>query len=164
MKAIPENTTQIPITLLILLKRKRCRCFIKYCNFLGKKEFEFFWCKVWVLLLFTMMDKIKNLKKCKGQTAIHFFNAENVHPSEIHYSFTEVYGMITMNVSSIRHWIQNSNERRDNVHDEEPSGHSSLIASNLKKCVNDFIREDQCIKLYEMSKQFSKIPQSFLVK
>lgn len=109
-----------------------------------------------------MAHKIDNPATCEVRSVIRFLNAENVRPSEIHRRITEVYGTGTMDESSVRRWVRNFKQGRDNVHDEERSGRPSLITDDLKKRVDDFIRKDRRVKLSELSKQFPEISRSLL--
>jgi hypothetical protein len=54
------------------------------------------------------------------------------------------------------------NEGRTNVHDEERSGHPSLITEDLKKQIDEQIRRDRRLTLDELHEKFPQISRSLL--
>jgi F0F1-type ATP synthase membrane subunit b/b' len=54
------------------------------------------------------------------------------------------------------------NEGRTNVHDEERSGRQSIITEDLKKQIDEQIRQDRRSTLDELHEKFPKISRSLL--
>lgn len=93
------------------------------------------------------------------RSIICFLKAEIVQLREIHRSVIKVYGTRTTTKSSVRFSVQNFQEGRTEVHDEERSSDIFIITKYLQKCVDDFITADPHVKPLEMSKKFHKISQ-----
>ena len=69
-----------------------------------------------------MFKTIEGATDCEILSVIHFFNARNVLPSEIHYQICQVYGDNVMSDGMVRKWVWMFNEGRGNVHDEAKVG------------------------------------------
>jgi len=65
-----------------------------------------------------MFKIIEGAADCEIQSVIHFLNARNVLPSEIHHRICQVYGDDAMSDGMVRKWAQMFNEERENMHDE----------------------------------------------
>jgi hypothetical protein len=77
---------------------------------------------------FKMFKMIEQPADCEIQSAIRFLNARNVKPADIHCQICEVYGENAMSDGMVRKWVRKFNEGRDNVHDEQRSGHPSMVS------------------------------------
>jgi hypothetical protein len=109
-----------------------------------------------------MNKKIDNAADCEVRSVIRFFNAQNVRAIDIHRQLTAVYGEGVMNESSMGKWCRMFNEGRTNVHDEERSGRPSLITEDLKKQIDEQIRQDRRSTLDELHEKFLQISRSIL--
>ena len=69
-----------------------------------------------------MFKTTEGAADCEMPSVIHFLNARNVLPSEIHYQICQVYGDNAMSDGMVRKWVQMFNEVGENVHDEARSG------------------------------------------
>ena len=67
-----------------------------------------------------MFKTIEGVADCEIRSVIHFLNAMNVLPSEIHHQICQVYGDNAM--SDDRKRVRMFDEGRENVHDEARSG------------------------------------------
>ncbi|XP_035220353.1 protein GVQW3-like [Stegodyphus dumicola] len=74
---------------------------------------------------------IENPAACEIRSAIRFLNARKVKPSEIYRQICDVYGPKAMSDSMVRRWVRKFNDGRSDVHDEERSGHPSLVTEEL---------------------------------
>ena len=68
-----------------------------------------------------MFKTIEGAANCEIRSVIHFLNARNVLPSEIHHQICQVYGDNAISDGMVRKWVQMFNEGRENVHDEARS-------------------------------------------
>jgi len=57
-----------------------------------------------------MFKKIENPTTCEMRSVIHFLNAKNVKPGEIHHQLCDVYGHHAMSSSVVQSWVQLFNE------------------------------------------------------
>jgi len=58
------------------------------------------------------------------QSVIHFLNAKNMKPAEIHRQLCDVYEEHAISSSMVRRWVRLCNEGRKKVHDE-PRSHNA---------------------------------------
>ena len=65
-----------------------------------------------------MFKTIERAADCEIRSVIHFLNARNVLPSEIHHQICQVYGDNAMSDGMVRKWVRMFNEGRENVHEE----------------------------------------------
>ena len=89
---------------------------------------------------------IEGVTGCEIRSVIHFINARNVLPSQIHHQICQVYGDNVMSDGMVRKWVRMFNEQRDNVHDEARNGHPSLMNDDLvrrsmKECMTTGISQ-----------------------
>jgi hypothetical protein len=73
-----------------------------------------------------MFKMIERPADCKIRSVIHFLNARNVKPADIHRQICEVYDENAMSDGMVRKWVRQFNEGRENVHDEMRSGRPVL--------------------------------------
>jgi hypothetical protein len=73
-------------------------------------------------------------------SVIHFLNARNVLPSEIHHQIYQVYG---------------------DMHDEARSGHTSLVNDDLVRIVNERVRDKRRFTISDLSLHFPHISRIF---
>jgi transposase-like protein len=52
------------------------------------------------------------------RSVIRFLNARNMKPADIHRQLCEVYREHAMIDSTVRSWVRQFNEGRENVHDD----------------------------------------------
>jgi len=57
-----------------------------------------------------MYKTIEVATDCEIQSAIRFFNARNVLPSEVQHQICQVYGDNAMSDGMVRKWVQMFNE------------------------------------------------------
>jgi len=57
-----------------------------------------------------MFKTMEGATDCEIQSVIHFLNARNMLPSEIHHQICHVYGDNTMSDGMIRNWVWMFNE------------------------------------------------------
>jgi hypothetical protein len=69
-----------------------------------------------------MFKKIEKPAACEMQSVIHFLNARNMIPADIHHKFSEVYGEHAMSDSMVRRWVKHFNDLHENVHDDPRNG------------------------------------------
>jgi len=65
-----------------------------------------------------MFKTIEGATDCEIRSVIHFLNARNVQPNEIHHQICQVNGDNAMSEGMVRKWVRIFNEGRENVHDE----------------------------------------------
>jgi hypothetical protein len=80
-----------------------------------------------LLCAFKMFKMIKSPANCEIWSVVHFLNARNVKPADIHCQICDVYSEHAMIDGMVRKWYRKYTERRDNVHDELWSGWPSVI-------------------------------------
>jgi len=76
-----------------------------------------------------MYAAINNPASCEVRSVIRFLLARNNNAAEIHRQFCEVYGPSVMSESEVRQWCRLFKEGRTNVHDEERSSRSCVMAT-----------------------------------
>ena len=94
------------------------------------------------------MNTINKHVSCEVHAAVHFLLVENCTADNIHQKIIEVYyvGLGVMSDIKVWQWCRLSKERQINVHDEELSGHPTVMMDSLVKIVNAKICENQlCI-------------------
>jgi transposase len=75
--------------------------------------------------------KIENPVAYKMWSVIHFLNAKNMKPAEIHCQLCDVYGEHTISSSTVHRWLRLFNEGRKNVHDDPWSSRPSVVNEDL---------------------------------
>ena len=65
-----------------------------------------------------MFKTIEGAADCEIRTVIHYLNARNVLPSEIHHQICQVYGDNAMSDGMVRRWVRMFNEGRGKMHPE----------------------------------------------
>jgi hypothetical protein len=78
-----------------------------------------------------MFKKIEKPAACEMRSVIHFFNARNMKPADIHRQLCEVYGEHAITDLLVRRWVRHSNEGRENVHDDPRSRRPSVVNEDL---------------------------------
>jgi histone-lysine N-methyltransferase SETMAR len=116
------------------------------------------------LWVFKMIKKTVNPANREVQSVIHFLNAQNVRTTDVHRQLMAMYGEGVLNDLSVSKWCRMFNAGRTNVHDEEQSGHPSLITEDLKKQVDEKIRQDRCLTLDQLHEKFPQISRPLLHK
>jgi len=104
-----------------------------------------------------MFKTFEGAADCEIRFVIHFLNAMNVLPSEIHHQICQVYGDIAMSDGMVRKWVRMFNEGRENVHDEARSGRPSLVNGDLVRKVNERVRDDRRFTISDLSLHFPHI-------
>jgi len=92
--------------------------------------------------VFIMFKKIENLAACEMWSVIHFLNAKNITPAEIHRQLCDVYGEHAMSSSMVLRWVRLFNEGRENVRDD-PSSDPSVVNADLMRAVEEKFRESR---------------------
>ena len=69
-----------------------------------------------------MFKKIENSATCEMRSVIHFLNAKNMKPAEIHRQLCDLYGEHAMSSSVVQRWVRPFNEGRENVLDDPRRG------------------------------------------
>jgi len=109
-----------------------------------------------------MFKTIEGAADCEIRSVIHFLNARNVLPSEIHHQICHVYGDNAMSDGIDSKWVQIFSEGRENVHDEARSGRPSLVNNNLVHKVNKRVRDDRRFTISDLSLHFPQISRTLL--
>jgi hypothetical protein len=109
-----------------------------------------------------MFKIIERPAACEMQPVIHFLNARNVQPADIHRQFCEVYGENAMSDSVVRRWARNFNEGRENMHDEQRSDRTSVVNDDLMRSVEENVRENRRLTISSLSLHFLHISRSHL--
>jgi len=65
-----------------------------------------------------MFKTIEGAANYELRSVIHFLNARNVLPSEIHHQICQVYGDNAKSDGMVRKWVRMFNEGRENMHNE----------------------------------------------
>jgi hypothetical protein len=79
--------------------------------------------------VFKMFNKIGKPAACEIQSIIHFLNARNIKPADIHHQLCE--GEHAMSDSMVRRWVRHFNEGCENVHDDPRCGRPSVVNEDL---------------------------------
>jgi len=118
------------------------------------------------LCLFLALNVFKTIDgaaaDCEIRSVIHFLNARNVLPSEIHHQICQVYGDSAMSDGMVRKWVQMFNGGRENVHDEARSGRPYLVNEDLVRKVNERVRDDRRFTISDLSLHFPHISRTLL--
>jgi len=109
-----------------------------------------------------MFKTIEGAADCEIRSVIHFLNARNVLPSEIHHQICQVYGDNAMSDGMVRKWVRMFNEGRENVHDEARSGRPSLVNDDLVRKVNERVRDNRRFTICDLSLNFPHISSTLL--
>ncbi|GFW79557.1 histone-lysine N-methyltransferase SETMAR [Trichonephila clavipes] len=107
---------------------------------------------------------IENPAACEIRCVIRFLNAKKVKPIEIYRQICEVYGQNSMSDSMVRRWVRQFNEGRSEVHDEERSGHPSLITEELVHAIDEKIKEDRKFTISALAMEFPQISRSLMLE
>jgi len=107
-----------------------------------------------------MFKTIEEATDCEILSVIHFLNARNVLPSEIHHQICQVYGDNAMSDGVVRKWGQMFIEGRENVHDEVQSGRPSLVNDDLVLKVKERVRDDRHFTISDLSLDFPQISRT----
>jgi len=97
---------------------------------------------------------------CEIWSLIHFLNARNVLPSEIHHQICQVYGDNVMSDGMVRRWVWMLNEGRENVHDEARNGRPSLVNDDLVRKVNRRVHDNRHFTISDLSLHFPQISRT----
>jgi len=108
-----------------------------------------------------MFKKIENSATCEMRSVIHFLNAKNMKPAEIHHHLCDMYGEHAMSSSMVRSWVRLFNEGCENVRDELWSGWPSAVNEDLVHAV-ETIRENRRFTTTSLSLYFPQISWSLL--
>jgi len=109
-----------------------------------------------------MFKTIEGAADCEIRSVIHFLNARNVLPSEIHHQICQVYGDNAMSDGMVRKRVQMFNEGPENVHDEARSGCPSLVNDDLVHKVNKKVRDNRHFTISDLSLHFPQISRTVL--
>jgi len=85
-----------------------------------------------------------------------------VLPSQINHQICQLYGDNALIDGMVRKWVRMFNEGRDNVHDETRSGRPSLVNDDLKRKVNERVRDDRRFTISDLSLHFPRISRTLL--
>ena len=80
--------------------------------------------------------------------------------SEIHHQICQVYGDNAVSDGVVRKLVRMFNEGRKNVHDEARSGRPSLVNDDLVHKVNERVRDDRHLTIYDLSLYFRQISRT----
>jgi len=107
-----------------------------------------------------MFKTTEGAADCETWPLIHFLNARNVLPSEIHHQICQVYGDNAMSDGMVRKWVRMFNEGQENVHDEAQSGRPSLVDDDLVCKVKERVRDDRRFTISDLSLHFPQISRT----
>ncbi|GFW94737.1 HTH_48 domain-containing protein [Trichonephila clavipes] len=80
---------------------------------------------------FKMPLPIENPADCEVRAVIRFLCAQGFKSVDIHHQISEVYVENSMSDGMVRKWVRAFKDGRTNIHDEERSGRTSVIADEL---------------------------------
>ncbi|GFS52516.1 HTH_48 domain-containing protein [Trichonephila clavipes] len=109
-----------------------------------------------------MCAAIENPASCEVRSVIWFSLAKNLKPMEIYRQVCEVYGNNAMNKSSIRKWCIQFKNGRNNVHDEEKSGCTSIVTNELVTKVDEKIHENRRFTITELLLSIPQVSRTLL--
>ena len=78
---------------------------------------------------------------CEVRAVIQFLSAKGVKPIDTHREICEDYGQNIMSDRMVRKWVRAFKDGRTNVHDEEWSGHPSVVNEDLVQKVDKKVRD-----------------------
>jgi transposase len=90
-----------------------------------------------------MFKKIEKPAACEMRSVIHFLNARNMKPDDIHRQLCEVYGQHATSDSMVRRWVRHFIEGHKNVHDDPHSGRPPVVNKDLVHAVEEKIQENR---------------------
>jgi hypothetical protein len=108
-----------------------------------------------------MFKKIEKPAVCEMLSVIHFLNARNMNPADIHRQLCEAYGEYAMSDSMTR-CVRHFNEGHENVHDDRQSGRPSVVNQDLVRAVEEKIQENRQFTISSLSLHFPQISWSLL--
>jgi hypothetical protein len=109
-----------------------------------------------------MFKTIEQPADCEIRSVIHFLNARNVKPADIHRQIYEVYGENAMSDGMVRKWVRQFNEGREIVHDEARSGRPSVVNDDLVRAADSKVHEDRRFTILSLSLHFPQISRTIL--
>ena len=110
-----------------------------------------------------MFKVIEHPTNCEIQSVIHFSNARNIKPADIH-RLCEVYGEDAISDGMVRRWVRKFNEGHVSVHDKQHTGRPSLINDDFVHAVDEKICEDRRFTISSLSLDFPQLSQGVLYK
>jgi uncharacterized Zn finger protein len=111
--------------------------------------------------VFKMFKKIKKPAACEMWSVIHFLNARNMKPADIHCQLCKVYGEHAMS-DSVARWVRYFNELRENVYEDLRSSRPSMVNEDLVREVEEKIQENRQFIISSLSLHFPQISRSLL--
>ncbi|GFW85587.1 HTH_48 domain-containing protein [Trichonephila clavipes] len=99
---------------------------------------------------------------CEVRSMIKFLNAQGIAPIEIHRQLCQVYRPNIMSKRIVCSLCRQFSEGRQNAHDEERSGRSSLINDDLVELVRQHVMESHRFAIMELSRYFPQKSRSWL--
>jgi len=90
-----------------------------------------------------MFKKTEYPAACEMRSVIHFLDAKNRTPAEIHRQLCDMYGAHAMCSSMVWTWVRLFNEGRKNAHNDPRSGRLSVVNEDLVCAVEEKIRENR---------------------
>jgi hypothetical protein len=111
-----------------------------------------------------MFRKIEKSAAREMPSVIHFLNARNMKPADIHRQLCEVYGEHAMSYSMVRKWARHFNEGPKNMHDDPRSGRPSVVNEDLVRTVEEKIQENRRFTISSLSLHFPQISLSLFTK
>jgi hypothetical protein len=108
--------------------------------------------------VFAMFKKFEKPAAYEMLSVIHFLNARNMKPADIHHKLSEVYGEHAMSDSRVWRWVRHFNKGHKNVRDDLRSSRPSLINEDLVCAVKEKIEANRRFTISSLSLHFSQIP------
>jgi hypothetical protein len=109
-----------------------------------------------------MFKMIEHPADCEIPSVIHFLNARNVKPADIHCQICEVYSENAMSDGMVRKWVKKFNGGHDNMHEEPQSGWLSVVHDDMVHAVEAKVCEDRRFTISSLSLYFQQISRTVL--
>jgi hypothetical protein len=111
-----------------------------------------------------MFKKSEKPTTCGMWSVIHFLNARNMKPANIHRQLCEVYGEHATSDSMVRRWVRHFNEGRENVHDDLRSSRPSVVNEDLIHAVEERFKRTEDLPFCHFACIFHKFHSHFFTK
>ena len=124
-----------------------------------------------VYWLFKMPPIIVSPADCEVRAVIRFLSAKGLKPIDIHREICAVYGQNIMSDGMVRKWVKAFKdgllkcEQHTCVcvlHDEQRSGHPSVVNESLVQEVDNKVRENRCFTISSLCDDFPNVSRSVL--
>jgi hypothetical protein len=92
-----------------------------------------------------MFKTIVRPADCEVWSVIHFLNARNVKPVDIHHQICEVYGETAMSDGKVRKWVRKFRGRHNTCDELRSCRPWSQAATFYKEGIQKLVPHDKCL-------------------